>query len=186
MATVAHDYTFPAYAKMIHLGLAIFGIAAYLTAEFAEDGDTSLGYLLHAYLGLSLATFIAIRIIIGSFSSSTLSFKGWRPFSRQQWQLALLDFRSLLKLQIPERDHHQGLAGMTQAFGLMVFTWMAATGTGLFIVDTGGESELFELIEELHEIGETLIPLYLGLHVGAVILHTLSGNPIWKRMFARK
>ncbi len=43
MATIAHDYTYPAYAKIIHLGLAIFGIAAYMTAEFAEDGDTSLG-----------------------------------------------------------------------------------------------------------------------------------------------
>jgi len=186
MATSAHDYTYPTYAKIIHLGLAIFGVAAYLTAELAEDGNTSLGYLLHAYLGLSLATFIVIRIIIGAFSSSTLSFRGWSLFSRNQWKLALLDFRSLLKLQIPEHDHHQGLAGITQAFGLMLFSWMALTGTGLFILGTGGESELFELIEELHEIGETLIPLYLGLHVGAVILHTLSGNPTWKRMFASK
>lgn len=186
MATIARDYNYPTYAKIIHLGLAIFGIAAYLTAELAEDGSTNFGYLLHAYLGLSLTSFIVIRIIIGAFSSNTLSFKSWSPFSRQQWQLALLDFKSLLKFQIPEHDHHQGLAGMTQAFGLIVFTWMAATGTGLFILDTGGQSELFELIEELHEIGETLIPLYLGLHVGAVILHTLSGNPIWKRMFSRK
>lgn len=183
MATNAHDYNYPAYAKIIHLGLAIFGIAAYLTAELAEDGNTSLGYLLHAYLGLSLASFIAIRIIIGFFSSGTLSFRGWSPFSRQQWQLALLDFRSLFKFQIPEHNHHQGLAGITQAFGLIVFSWMALTGTGLFILDTSAESGLFEFIEELHEIGETLIPLYLGLHVGSVVLHTLRGNPIWKKMF---
>ena len=183
MATIAHDYNYPTYAKIIHLGLAIFGIAAYLTAELAVDGNTNLGYLLHAYLGLSLAAFIVIRIIIGSFSSGTLSFRGWSPFSRHQWQLALLDFRSLFKFQIPEHNHHQGLAGITQAFGLIVFTWMALTGAGLFILDTSAESELFEFIEELHEIGETLIPLYLGLHVGAVVLHTLSGNPIWKRMF---
>jgi uncharacterized membrane protein YqjE len=52
------DYSYPQYAKILHMGLALFGVLAYLTAELAEDGQDTLGYLLHAYLGLSLAVFL--------------------------------------------------------------------------------------------------------------------------------
>ena len=50
--------------------------------------------------------------------------------------------------------------------------------------EAGPENVLFEVVEELHETGESMIPLYLFLHVGAVILHTISGNSVWKRMFS--
>lgn len=181
-----HNYYYPTYAKFIHLGMAIFGILAFLTGELADDSHTSSGYLLHAYLGLSLAAVMLIRILSGLTTDESLSFKGWSPFSKLQWMLALEDFRSLFTLKIPERDRHQGLAGLTQAFGLIVFAWMAITGTALFVLAAEIESEAFEIIEEIHEVGETLIPLYLALHVGAVILHTTSGNPIWKKMFSSR
>lgn len=179
-------YIYPTYAKLIHLGLAFFGVAAFLTGELAEDGGASMGYLLHSYLGLSLAFVICLRVLIGFTPSHALSFKGWSPFSKQQWKFALEDFRTLLNLKIPERDRHQGLAGLTQVFGLLVFFWMSLTGTALFMLGSGVESEVFELMEEVHEVGESLIPLYLVFHVGAVILHTLCGNPIWKKMFNYK
>jgi cytochrome b561 len=178
-----HDNIYPAYARLIHLGMAVFGIAAFLTGELAEDHGASTGYLLHAYLGLSLAAFILIRVCMGFTRSTALSFKGSSPFSRVQWQYALEDFRALLKLQVPERDRHQGLAGLVQAFGLIVFAWMALTGAGLYILGNGAESELFEALEEVHEVGESLIPLYLVAHVGAVLLHSLGGHPVWKKMF---
>jgi len=181
-----HTYTYPAYAKLIHLGIAVFGITAFLTGEFAEDGNESLGYLFHAYLGLSLAGFMAVRIIGGLTSSEALSFKSWSPFTKENLSLALEDLRSLLTLNVPDRGRHQGIAGLTQAFGLLIFGWMAITGTGLFLLASETESSVFEIVEETHEVGESLIPVYLALHVGAVILHSLSGNPVWKKMFSRK
>jgi hypothetical protein len=78
---------------------------------------------------------------------------------------------------------HEGLAGLTQAFGITVFAWMGATGTGLFLLGGGPESEFFEVMEEIHEVGEALIPFYLALHVGSVLLHSLAGNPLWRRMW---
>jgi cytochrome b561 len=177
------DYSYPLYAKILHLGLAVFGITAFLTGELAEEGSNSFGYLLHAYLGLSLALFILMRFISGLSSSRSMKFSAWSLFSRQQWGYVLQDFRSLLRLKMPERRKHEGLAGLTQAFGLLIFGLMALTGTGLFLLGGGPESGLFEVIEEVHEIGESLIPLYLLLHVGAVILHTIAGHSIWKRMF---
>jgi cytochrome b561 len=174
---------YPTYAKVIHLGLAFFGLAAFFTGELAEDGGVYLGYLLHSYLGLSLASIVLIRILMGFTSSQILSFKGWSPFFKQQWKFALEDLHTLLSLKVPERDSHQGLAGLTHAFGLLVFLWMSLTGTTLFILGSGVESDVFEFVEEAHEVGESLIPLFLALHLGAVLLHTLCGQAIWKRMF---
>ncbi len=181
-----NKYEYPTYAKLIHLGLAVFGITAYLTSEFADDDVTSIGYLLHSYLGLSVAAIIILRLVVGVTTQGTLSFKNWSPFSMKQWRLSLDDFRSLLSLKIPERNSHQGLSGVTQAFGLLIFTWMSLTGITLFMLGSDAESKAFEFIEEIHEVGETLIPLYLFLHVGAVALYMLSGKPIWKKMFKFK
>jgi cytochrome b len=174
---------YPTYVKVIHLGLAFFGVAAFLTGELAEDGGASLGYLSHSYLGLSLASIVLIRILIGFTSSQILSFKGWSPFSKQQWTFALEDLHTLLSLKVPERDSHQGLAGLTHAFGLLVFLWMSITGTVLFMLGPGVERDIFEVVEEVHEVGESLIPLFLALHIGAVLLYTLRGKAIWNRMF---
>ncbi len=176
-------YTYPAYAKLLHLGLVVFGITAWLTGELAEEGAGSLGYLLHAYLGLSVGVIIVLRVLAGFRSGGALSFSGWSPLTRRQWSLALQDVRGLLQFKLPERESHQGLSGLVQVFGLSLFAWMSVTGTGLFFLGDGPETDVFEMLEELHEVGEALIPLYLATHVGAVILHTLAGDPVWKRMF---
>ena len=77
------DYSYPWYAKLLHLGMAGFGIAAFLTGEFAEDGSNSVGYLIHAYLGLSLATFVLLRVLSGVIGSGPLRFSEWSPFSHR-------------------------------------------------------------------------------------------------------
>jgi len=177
------DYSYPWYAKLLHLGMASFGIAAFLTGELAEDGSNSVGYLIHAYLGLSLATFVLLRVLRGVMGSGPLRFSEWSPFSHRQWTKAFQDLGSLVRFQVPERGMHEGLAGLTQAFGVAVFAWMGATGTGLFFLGGGPESELFEVVEEVHEVGEALIPFYLALHVGSVLLHSLAGNPVWRKMW---
>lgn len=178
-----HNYTYPLLAKILHAGIATFGIAAFLTGENAEGGANSFAYLMHAYLGLSLAAFILLRVIRGAVGSGPLSFSGWSPVSSRQWQLAWEDICSLIRFKVPVRGMHEGIAGLTQAFGLIIFAWMAVTGTGLFLLRGGPESELFEFLEEFHEVGEMLIPLYLLLHVGSVLVHSFAGSPIWQKMW---
>ena len=178
---MATDYTYPVPVRLLHLSMALFGIAAYLTAELAEDDGT--GYLLHAYLGLSLTASVLVRIIGGLTRHPSLSFSGWSPLSSRQWSVALDDLRSLIRLRVPERAMHEGLAGITQAAGIVLFAWMGATGSGMFLLGEDGGSDLFEVLEELHEVGESLIPLYLVLHVGSVVVHALAGHPIWRRMW---
>ncbi len=180
---VAHNYSYPAHAKIVHLGLAVFGITSFLTGELAENGPASGGYLLHAYLGLSLAAFALMRTVPGVAGSGHLSFAGWSPLLSSQWRMAKEDLLSLIRLDVPQRGMHQGLAGLTQFFGLLVFLWMGITGAGLFLLDDRWGGSLFEFVEEIHEVGETLIPVYLFLHVGSVFVHSLAGTPIWNRMW---
>jgi cytochrome b561 len=180
----ATNYSYSTPAKTIHMGLAIFGIFSYLTAEGAEHSDGGFGYQLHAYLGLTLMTFIILRILHAYTGTAQKRLSIWSLFSKSQWKQAIDDVRSLLQIKIPERGMHEGLAGLVQAFGLIIFTWMGATGTVLYFIDERLNGTLYEIFEEAHEVGESMIPLFLMLHVGAVIVHSISGRPNWSRMWS--
>lgn len=181
MTPTNYSYSLP--ARLIHMGLAVFGIAAYLTAEAAEHSDDGFGYQLHAYLGLTLMAFILLRAFGGYFGSASMRFSSWSPFSKSQWAQALDDVKNLLQFKLPERGMHEGIAGLVQAFGLIIFAWMGATGTALYFINESTHGTLFEIFEETHEVGESLIPLFLLMHIGAVIAHSLAGKPNWKKMW---
>jgi len=182
MYTTNYRYSLP--AKIIHMGLAIFGIISYLTAEGAEHSDVGFGYQLHAYLGLTLMTFIIIRVLHTYNGTAEMRSSSWSLFSKSQCTKTIDDVKNLLQLEIPERGMHEGLAGLVQAFGLITFAWMGVTGTALYFINESINGTLYEIFEESHEVGESLIPLFLLLHVGAVVVHTLSGKPNWKRMWS--
>jgi cytochrome b561 len=42
------------------------------------------------------------------------------------------------------------------------------------------------LVKELHEFGEWLIPIFLAMHVSAVMLHALAGDHRWRTIFFLK
>jgi len=62
---------------------------------------------------------------------------------------------------------------------------MAFTGSFMFIYLQPGRKtgRALHFIKELHEIGEGVIPIFLALHVGAVLLHALAGRHLWRKMF---
>ena len=182
MTTTNHTYTLA--ERLVHFGIAASGIAAWLTGEIAEDGVQSFGFTLHAWLGFTVAATLALRLWSGLAGREPMRFSSWSPFSSKQWKEAGEDLRSLLRGRFPDRPMHEGLAGLVQAFGLALMGWMAVTGIVIYALAGGPESLLSEAVEEVHEIGEGLIPLYLALHVGAVALHSLFGSPVWQRMFS--
>lgn len=169
-----------ATSRLIHLGIAAFGIAAYLSAEGAESARASPGYLLHAYLGFAVAATIGLRVAWGIFGPATMRFSSWSPFSARQWTMAREDLRGLVRLRLPDRPLHQGIAGLVQMFGLVLLGYMAVTGTALYFA-TG--VQWVEMIEEAHELGEALIPAFLFVHVAAVIAHSIVGLPVWQNAF---
>ena len=164
------QFTFPQFIKWSHLGLAVFGVTSYLSAELAEHSD-GFGYYLHAYLGLTLLVFLVSRVAYGVVGQKFYRFSSWWPFNRAYYSSVKEDLRAISRLNIPGRNDHCGLSGLVQMFGLLIFSWMAITGATIFFI-----SDKYGLILDLHEIGESLVPLFLFVHVGAVIVHIIFGK----------
>lgn len=55
------------FAIAVHLGLASFGIAAWLTGSLADDYKKAehTGFTLHGWVGMGLAIFIILRVLLG-------------------------------------------------------------------------------------------------------------------------
>ena len=175
------------FAILIHLGLLIFGLVAGITGLLAGDYKrlAHTGFTVHSWLGMGLAAFAVVRLIIGIMGPRSVRFLRWMPFTPARIKLIVEDIAGLLKMRMPDRPTHQGLAGLVQTFGLTVFFFMAATGAYLyFFLEPGQKARGFvHDVKELHEIGMVLIPMFLSLHVGAVVMHALRGNHIWKKIF---
>jgi cytochrome b len=173
--------------RLIHLGLTVFGILALLTGLWAGDYKRvhHLGFSLHKWLGLTLSFFMAWRIWTGFFGSSEALFSQWVPYTPERLKMVWVDGLTLLRLKLPERPAHQGLAGLVQTFGLAVFAWMAGTGSlmALFLTPGYKAGGFVHAIKEAHELGLWLIIAFLLIHVSAVTLHALAGDHLWRRMF---
>jgi cytochrome b len=176
--------------RFIHLGLTVFGILALITGLWAGDYKRvhHLGFSIHKWLGLTLAFFIAWRIWHGFFGPREARFDQWVPYTPERLQLAKEDCLSLLRLRLPERASHQGLAGVVQTFGLAVFAWMALTGgmMALWLTPGGKAAGFAWVIKEMHEPGLWLILAFLAIHMSAVALHALAGDNLWRKMFFLK
>ncbi len=176
--------------RMIHIGIMVFALTAYLTGDGADDYKKLeySGYTLHKWLGMGLSLFILLRIIYGLIGSQAARFTSWVPYTRERIRLAREGLMSVFLYKKPRRPAHQGIAGLINVSGLIIFTWMAVTGSLIFFFlepgrRTGG---FMHFIKEIHEVGETLVPAYLVIHVGAVIIHALYGRDIWRKMFFMK
>lgn len=170
----------------LHAGIAVLGILAWLTGEFAGDYKKlhHWGFWIHKHIGLGLAFFLLVRLAYGLVGPATARFADWVPYNRERLQLVWEDLRTLTKMQLPDRAPHQGLAGLVETFGLAVFTWMAATGACMhYLLQPGQRARgAAYVIKELHEAGEALIPVFLAVHLGAVLLHALAGDQRWRKM----
>ncbi|MBF0337349.1 MAG: cytochrome b/b6 domain-containing protein [Nitrospirae bacterium] len=174
-------------AILIHLGLVVFGISALLTGELADDDNEMqyTGFDLHMWLGIGVTVFVALRLVMGLLGPSNMRFSRWVPYTRARLRAVWEDIAGLMRFRLPHRPTHQGLAGVVQTFGILAFSWMALTGTAM-IFFTESERGTAHMAEESHEVGLALIAVFLSLHVGAVIMNTLCGRHVWKKMLFLK
>lgn len=178
------------FTRIIHLGMMIFGMLAWIASDWAEDYEHAkhLGYIVHSWLGMGLTLFVSLRLIYGLIGPKAIRFAHWVPYTKSRLIFVWEDIQTLLRFQLPDRPAHQGLAGLVQTFGLLTFSWLSLTGSLIFFYLKPGveASGMVHYIKEMHEIGEELIPMYLALHVGAVILHALTGRHLWRKMIFLK
>lgn len=175
------------FAILLHLGLLFFGISAALTGLLAGDYKKveHLGFTIHTWLGLGLAAFVGLRLITGLIGPRSVRFASWMPFTADRLKLIVEDVTGLLRFRMPDRPTHQGLAGVVQTFGLAVFFLMAGTGAYLYFFLAPGQKAhgFVHDVKELHEAVTVLIPVFLSMHAGAVLMHALRGNHLWKKIF---
>jgi cytochrome b len=172
--------------RLLHLGLACFGLLAWVTGWLADDYKElrHTGFSVHSWIGIGTAVFTGLRLLHGIVGPSPGRFWNWLPVTPGRIALVREDLGGLLRFQLPDREPRQGLAAVVESFGLAVFTFLSGTGVGLFLyLEPGAKARgTIHFIKELHEAGEVLIPIFIVIHVGAVILHALSGKPLWRRM----
>ncbi len=172
--------------RVLHLGLALFGIAAWWTGEDANDyvKPEHGGYTLHLWLGIGMALFVALRLAWGVVGPSAARFGNWVPWNAARMKLVVDDVKSLFRLKLPEHESHAGLAGLVQALGLALFTWLSASGVVLSLMIVPGErlTGWAHALKETHEAAGEAIPVYLVLHIGAVVAHSIMGKQVWKKM----
>jgi cytochrome b len=173
-------------SRALHIGLALFGVAAWWTGEDANDyaRPEHSGYDIHLWLGIGMAVFVMLRLGWGLAGPAPARFSNWVPWNAARFKLVMDDLKGFLKLRLPERETHEGIAGLVQALGLLLFTWLSASGVVIAIMVQPGErlTGWAHALKETHEATGELIPAYLILHVGAVVLHAFRGRQIWKKM----
>ena len=172
--------------RVLHVGVAVLGTWAWWIGEDAGDYDKPVhpNFILHEYVGLAFTAVLALRLAYGFFGPKALRFGAWVPYTRERWAAVKEDVRSLRRFRMPEPRVHRGLNAAVQSVGLLLFTWQAVSGTMLSLSLTPGQRATGWLHEfkELHQLACYWIPTYLALHLGATVLHALTGRQIWKKM----
>jgi len=190
MTELARNDDLGFFVRFLHLGILACGLLAYLTSGWAGDYEHAkhLGFTVHKWLGIGLTFFIGLRLFYGLVGPANVRFKQWVPYNKAGLLLVWEDILTLVHFRLPHRQSHQGLAGLVQSFGLLIFSWMALTGSIMFLYLQPGHKMggVLHFIKELHEIGEGVILIFLALHVGAVLLHALAGRHLWRKMFFLK
>jgi len=177
------------FARLLHAAMMVCGTGAWLVSGWAEDYEKAdhLGFTIHSTLGMGLAIALLLRILYGVIGPESVRFSAWVPYTRERLRLVWEDVVILSRFKLPERPTHVGLSGFVQAYGLLVFSWSAVTGSTMYVfLEPGAKAKgVIHAVMEAHEVGEVLIPTYLFLHVGAAVLHAVLGKPVWDRIFGR-
>lgn len=171
---------------LIHLGIMLFGLAAFFTGPMADDYkrmDYS-GYTVHAWFGMALTVFVMVRLFTGLVGPVADRFYSWVPIG-ERFRQVVDDVSGLFRFRLPEREPRCGIAGLVQAIGLFGFFFMALTGSWLYLILEPGKKSvgLAHDIKEMHEVGMLIVLPFLLMHAGAVLLHAFKGKHYWKQAF---
>jgi len=175
------------FIRVWHLAMVVLCLGAWLTGDLADDYEKAghAGFIIHGWLGMAVAGVVCLYLGYGLVGPRHSRFLQWFPFTRERLRQVGCELAGLARFRLPEHRRHEGLAGLVQFIGMLIFFWLATTGSLLyFFMEPGSKARgVLHAVKEAHEIGEGLIPLYLSVHIGAVIVHSLTGRQVWQEIF---
>lgn len=176
--------------RVLHLLMILVLIISWPTGELADDYKhaSHWGYTLHAWNGMLGGALLACRLVWGVVGPPGIRFVRWLPVTPGRWKAALEDLIGLLRLRLPRRDSHEGLAGVVELLALLAFGGAVGTGLAFYLGQETGQRAhgVMRLVKESHETAVGLLALVIALHVAAVWLHGIDGRQLWMRMFFLK
>lgn len=173
--------------RVLHLALVFLCLAAWASAQFAGDYKNTehLGFSVHQWIGIGFSVAISLRVVYGLIGPRATRFASWFPFTASNLRLSAQDILQLARLRVAEREPHEGLAGLVQGLGMLAFVAIAGCGVviALYLVPGSRATGWLHDVKEIHELAQQIIPVYLVLHVGGVVVHALVGQDLWRSMF---
>jgi len=151
--------------------------------------EETLGFEVHEYLGLFIASLLIIRILL---ALTSLPGANWRHLFPWLFASGRCQLNREIKLQMggwksmklaPPEDG-EAVARSVHGFILLASIIMAVTGTLLYFgwSITAPQSMWVELVAEVHELTVGILEALLGAHILAVILHQYQGHHIIDRI----
>lgn len=139
----------------------------------------SFGYEAHEMAGMAVFVVLALHWIVfvsGHAYKGVEHFFPW--FSKTRMQTVLSDIRELLRLKVGDPEQEDYLSSAFQGLGLIVGSILAASGAVLVfgIAKNGAMSAPVHALKEFHEFWGPIMWGYLGIHVGATVLHIAFGH----------
>lgn len=187
--------TYDRVTRLLHLLIAA-GITAQMPVSLVmvtpRPGRPENGWFeLHETLGVVLLIVLAahwlwsIRLTLASGGPLPL-FPWFSPRGlKALGDDAAITAGTLLRGHLPPTEAPRPLPAAFQGLGLLVATFLGATGT-VMLVGMGPQGEmagLLHAIKESHETAGTLMWIYLVAHPSVAVIHQLAGHDTLKRMF---
>ena len=149
----------------------------------------TLGYEMHEVLGVLLITLIIMRLALAFFPLKGASWAELFPYLSKKGRA---EMKSELKTQMPKwkklklahPDEGISLARSIHGFIVISLGIMSVTGIMLFLGwnNAAPQTEFIEMISEIHTTNVGILEALLGVHILAVIIHTLQKHDIMKRI----
>jgi len=174
---------------------------SWITPAFAHEGhhaaagaitgpvEATLGFEVHEYLGLFIASLLVIRILLAMTSLPGANWRHLFPWVfasgrcqlNREIKLQMVGWKSM-KLAPPEDG--EAVARSVHGFIILASIIMAVTGILLYFgwSTTAPQTMWIELVAQVHELTVGILEALLGAHILAVILHQYQGHHIIDRI----
>lgn len=184
--------------RLLHAGMALgisvqLGLSLVMEAPDDEDQELVTGLPLqlfeaHEYIGMAVFVLLVLHwlwSLSGHMQGGLGHLFPW--FSGERMRKVIADAKDALKLNFPDPEVRNNLAGAVHGLGLLAATGLAATGCVIFFsldVSTGHMSEMGKEFHEIHEMLGPLMWAYLIGHVLVAVIHKRMGHGNVKDMFS--